>query len=196
MNKKPEAALTAAARALDEDLERFESLSQELLRQPVNSEKSLQRARHALEGCSEHEAKLAASLTAFAQAMQSIGERQQRCMQLVAEASERIQTRHAERSALFERVAALGAQAKAVSSPIAELTEAADTASPQMLASVQEVAKRLAATIEEAGEVARAAKESDWADIARDAEALQQQLQAVHNRVLLSQRKLASQAPS
>jgi len=196
MNKKAEALLSAAARVLDEDLSRFESLAQELSRTQITSEKSLQRARQALEGCSEHEAKLAASLTAFAQAMQSIGQRQQSCMEATAEATARIQARHQDRLVLFERVAALGARAKAVSAPITELDAPSESISSGMLASMQEVSKRLDAAIDEAGEVAHAAKEGDWTDIARDAETLQQQLQVLRNRVLLSQRKLASQAPS
>jgi predicted nuclease with TOPRIM domain len=116
-------------------------------------------------------------------------------MELAAEAAARIQQRHEQRVALFERVAALGSRAKEVSAPIAELAEGSSL-SNEMLSSIQEVARRLDTVIEEAGQVANLAKEDDWTDIARDAEGLQQQLQAVKNRVLMSQRKLASQAPS
>ncbi len=196
MNKKPEAALTAAARALDEDLARFEELAQELSRVQVNSEKALQRARQALEGCSEHEQQLAGSLQAFAEAMQTIAARQQRCMEQTAHATAQIQARHEQRTALLERVAALGASARSVTAPLGDLGEPTAAPSTEVLASIQERARRLEATIEEAAAVAVAAKQDEWFDIARDAETLQQQLQAVRNRVLQSQRKLASQAPS
>ena len=188
--------LSQAAERLEQELARFEELVAELGR-PLNSDKSLQRARQALESCSRSEARLAEHLHGFANAMQTLQARQQRCMELVRAGADHIQARHVERTALLERVAALGTSAREVSEPLTAIGEDAwSNESPELLASVREVSTRLETVIAEADRVAEAAQAADWTDIARDAHALKQQLQAVRNRVLLGQRKLAARAPS
>jgi hypothetical protein len=196
MNKKPEGSLLDAARALQEDLNRFETISAELSRAPINSEKSLQRARQTLESCCEQEAKLADSLRGFAAAMQEMQLTQQRCMEMTAEATQRIQQRQEQRMALRERLVRVGESAREVSLPVAELPEESATIPVEMLASLQEVERRLSAVIGEAAEISEIAQRDEWADVERDIQALSQQLQAVRNRVLLCQRKVASRAPS
>jgi hypothetical protein len=196
MSQKKLDELSQAAERLEQELARFEELVAELAR-PLNSDKALQRARQALETCSRSEARLAEHLHAFASAMQALQARQQQCMELVRSGADHIQTRHQERTALLERVAALGMSAREVSEPLATIDEDAwSNQTPELLASVREVSTRLETVIADADRVAEAAQESDWTDIARDAQALKQQLQSVRNRVLLGQRKLASRAPS
>ena len=196
MTEKYDNQLSQAAKALEEELTRFEDLLVELGR-PVNSDKALQRARQGLESCSRTEAKLAERLHAFADAMQKLQARQQKCMEVVRTNADHIQARHQERSALLERVAGLGSRAREVSEPLSGLSEEAwESGSSDLLASVREVSDRLEVVIGEAEDVASSAERADWTDIARDAQALKQQLQAVRNRVLLGQRKLATRAPS
>jgi hypothetical protein len=196
MNKKSETPLSGAASQIEEELSGFEQLLQELSR-PVSTDKALQRARVALEECSRSEERLASHLTAFAQAIQGVQERQQRCMEILNERVGQIQARHADRSALVERMALLGVRTSEISKPIAALGENAwQAVTPELLASVGEVSARLEHAIDEAAQISSSARESDWSDLARDADALKQQLQSVRNQVLLGQRKLSSQAPS
>lgn len=196
MSSKSDSSLSQAAQRIEQELRRFEELLAELNR-PINSDKMLQRARQGLENCSQSEARMAEHLHAFAEAMRSFQARQQQSMDALRESAERIQARHQERAALLERVATLGTHAREVSAPLADLDEDSwSTPSPDVMASVREVSSRLEAVIAEADAVTTSAKEADWTDIARDADALKQQLQAVRNRVLLGQRKLATRAPS
>jgi hypothetical protein len=196
MPPKDDLSLFQAAQNLEQELGRFEQLLIELGR-PVNSDKALHRARQHLEACSQCEARLAENLHAFAAAMRSMQARQQRCMEVVRTSAEHIQARHQERTALLERVANLGNRAREVSEPLTTVSEESwSNESPELLASMKEVGTRLEAVIDEADAVGASAAEADWTDIARDAQALKQQLQAVRNRVLLGQRKLASRAPS
>lgn len=196
MSKKSETPLSGAASRIEEELTRFEQLLHELSR-PVSTDKALQRARAALEECSSCEERLAATLTAFAQAIQGIQTRQQNCMEILNERVGQIQARHADRSALVERLALLGVRTGEISKPIVALGETAwHTVTPELLASVSEVSTRLEGAIGEAAEICASARASDWSDLARDADALKQQLQAVRNQVVLGQRKLSSQAPS
>ncbi|MFZ5897114.1 MAG: hypothetical protein ACOY0T_39010 [Myxococcota bacterium] len=196
MSRKPDSLLSKAATALEDELARFEDLLQEL-KQPVNSDKALQRARHRLEECSACEEKLAEHLRAFAEAMQAMQARQQECMQILAERAQGVATRLTERNALIVRINQLGQQARAVSEPIVALQEPDwNSPSPELLSSVAEMSTRLEAVISEAAAVVASAKESDWADVARDADALKQQLSAMRSKLIIGQRKLASRAPS
>jgi chromosome segregation ATPase len=196
MEKKDETPLTDAASRIEEELSRFERLLQELSR-PVSTEKTLQRARMSLEECSHSEERLASHLTAFAQAIQSIQERQQRCMESLGQRLGEVQARHADRSALIERMGQLGLRTSEISKPIVSLEESAWSAvTPELLASMGEVSARLEEAIGEAAQISTSARASDWSDLSREADALKQQLQAVRNQVLLGQRKLAGRAPS
>src|SRR5690349_13436 len=104
MTKQQESPLVLAARRLTDDLQRFEEQSGELGRLPINSEKSLQRARQGLEACAEHGTKLAHSLRDFAVAMQEMQAAQQRCMDLTSAAAQRVHQRGTQRASLQERL--------------------------------------------------------------------------------------------
>jgi chromosome segregation ATPase len=196
MSKDLATSLLAAAQQLDDDLSRFQSLSSDLSRAPVNSEKTLQRARQALQACSTHEGKLAESLRAFARAMQHVQQTQHACMEATAEAARRIAQRHAERMELQDRLTRLGESARAVSTPFSELPEPSSTTSSQALAPLAEVERRLDAVIAEAAEAYALAEQGDWADLQRDTQSLREQLLSLRNRVLLMRRKLSGDAPS
>ena len=196
--KKQEGPLTLAALALEDELRSFEELVTDLGRLHVNSDKTLQRARQNLEDCSAFEQKLAERLKAFAEAMQQMQTKQHDCMKTALEHAHRIQARNDARNVLLERVNALGLSARDINAPMNELVADEDgTSDPsQVLAKIQRVGESLEAVIVEAAAVANAAREDDWLDIARDADALKQQLQSARNKVLVAQRNVASRAPS
>lgn len=201
MSKTTESPLVSAARSLADDLQRFEELSAELTGLVVNSEKSLQRARRGLQECAEQEAKLAESLHEFASAMQGMQALQQRCMEQTALATERVRVRQEERAALQQRMQQLAESARDVSAPVTSLPDAqADGAAAavpsDMLGPLQEIGRRLESVIADAAQVTELARQGDWADLARDTHALEQQLQAARNRVLIGLRRLAKDAPS
>jgi hypothetical protein len=195
MSKSSESPLLTAARVLAEDLARFEQLSGELSRLVINSDKSLQRARRGLEECSQHEAKLVQSLRGFAEAMQGVQALQQRCMEQTALAAGRVRERQEARAQLQQRLQLLGESARDVSAPLAALGDG-ESAATEVLSPLQEVGRRLEPIIAEAVQLAALAKNDDWSDLERDTLALGQQLQSARNRVLLSLRKIAQDAPS
>jgi len=193
MNKKAESPLLLAAKALSDDLSRFEALSTELGHLSINSQKSLQRAGQSLEACSVHEAKLAESLRGFAEAMQYLQLTQQRCMEQAAAAAEHVRKRQLERVELEERLAQVAQRARDVSLPIPEQST---TPSSELLGPLEQVEQRLSELVTEVGEVCDLAQAQDWQDLTRETQSLREQLQALRNRVLLSRRKLAQGAPS
>jgi len=188
-------SLSEAAASFERELERFEQLASGLGQQGVTSEKTLQRARMALESCAECERALAAKLGAFVEAMQAFQQRQQRCMSSVLESAHRIEGRHKARQALLERVAELGRRAGDVTVPMEQLGQVGDDAA-RLLGSMKDIGEELDSVIAEAGVVAGAAESDEWLDIARDVEALKQRLQAARNKLLLTQRRVAARAPS
>jgi chromosome segregation ATPase len=196
--KKPPGPLTVAANALEGEIQRFEELVTELGRLGVNSEKSLGRARLLLEEVAGYDQRLGAYLREFAEAMQRSQERQERAMQRALENAERIRQRHEARRRLLERVNALGERAREINEPMAALgAEVGDPSNARVvLDSIKEVSARLDQVIEEAMTLAAAAREADWVDIGRDADALRQKLQAVRNKLELAARSAAARAPS
>jgi hypothetical protein len=196
MSKVQESPLVIAARQLASELERFETLSTELGRMVINSDKSLERARRGLEACAEHEGKVAQSLQAFAEALQQTQAAQLGCIEVARAAAGRVQERQAQRADLQRRLAELGQNAREVTAPMSSLPEGSAGMSSDMLGPLQEVERRLDAVIAEAGDVYHAAQRDDWNDLQRDTQALQHQLQALRNKMLLLRRKLAETAAS
>lgn len=189
--------LTAAAAALEDELRRYEETSAELTQAALTSEKTLQRARKVLEECASHQERLAKLLPELAEAMQTLQEKQQACMEATARGTTRIKERFEVRSLLLQRVAALGQRAQDVSGPVAALVGAPEErTAAELLQTLEDVAARTEAVIAEAASVQEAAEGAGWQDIARDTDALRQQLMAARNKLLVAQRSVAARAPS
>ena len=187
--------LAAAAAALESELKRYEETSAELEKIALTSDKTLQRARKVLEECAEHQEKLAALLPELARAMQAAQARQQECMAVTARGTAHIKERFEDRMALLERVAALGQKAQDISVPVAAVGDGSGSPA-ELLRTLEEVGARTEAVIAEAASVHETAQSSDWQDIARDTDALRQQLQSARNKILVAQRNVAARAPS
>lgn len=195
--KNPGGPLAQAAASLENELRRYEETSAELEKISLTSDKTLQRARKVLEECAAHQEKLQILLPEFAEAMQAAQAKQQGCMDATQRGTLRIKERFEARMALLERVAALGQRAQEINGPVAAVMEIEGERSPaDLLKSLEEVSARTEAVIAEAGEVHAAAQTDDWQDIARDTDALKQQLQSARNKILVAQRSVAERAPS
>ena len=195
--KTTQGPLAAAAAALESELRRYEETAAELDKLPLTSDKTLQRARKVLEQCAAHQEQLAVLLPAFAHAMQAAQGRQQECMDVTARGTSRIKARFEERVALLERVAALGQRAQGINEPaLAVMSDEGERTPAELLRSLEDVGTRTDAAIAEADAVHRAAEDGQWLDIARDTDALKQQLQSARNKVLVAQRSVATRAPS
>jgi hypothetical protein len=194
-----EPTLHTVAERLLGDLRKLEDTIREAQRLEITSAKNLQRGRRLLEACSETEQRLAGHLQSLASAIQSTQQRIAGCMEHTVEFSKRLAERAEVRGALLERLGGLGRRASEINEPVAAAVAAqtageADDAT--LLTTVTEVVARTEGLLEEAGTVAKDARDAAWNDIARDADGLRQQVQALRGKVLILQRGLAERAPS
>lgn len=200
MNTKVEEPnLQTVAEGLLGDLRKLEDTIREAQRLEINSAKNLQRGRRLLESCSETEVRLAGHLQGLASSIQSTQLRIAACMEHTVDFSKRVAERAEIRSQLLERLGGLGKRASEINEPVAAAVaaQAAGTAeNATLLATVNEVVTRTEGLMEEAANVAGEAKDAGWVDIARDADGLRQQVQALRGKVLILQRGLAERAPS
>jgi chromosome segregation ATPase len=197
--KAEEPNLQTVAEGLLGDLRKLEDTIREAQRLEINSAKNLQRGRRLLETCSETEQRLAGHLQGLASSIQSTQLRIAACMEHTVDFSKKVAERAEVRSQLLERLGGLGKRASEINEPVAAAvaSQAAGTAeNATLLATVTEVVTRTEGLMEEAADVAREAKDAAWVDIARDADGLRQQVQALRGKVLILQRGLAERAPS
>src|SRR5207253_2518870 len=91
-----EGPLTTAAIAFERELARYEQITAELRRTTVKSEKTLHRTKALLTECGECEQRLGEHLGMLVAAMNGSRDKQQVCMELSVDASERFRSRTAE----------------------------------------------------------------------------------------------------
>lgn len=197
--KTDEPTLQTVAEGLLGDLRKLEETIREAQRLEITSAKNLQRGRRLLESCSDTEQRLAGHLQQLATAIQSTQQRIAGCMEHTVEFSKHVAARAELRSILLDRLGGLGKQAGEINEPVAAAV-AAQTAGEvddaSLLATVTQVVTRTEELLDEAAAVVQEAKDASWLDIARDADGLRQQVQALRGKVLLLQRGLAERAPS
>jgi hypothetical protein len=197
-NPKTPGPLTAAAAALDAELVRYEELSRGLAETPLDSQKNLQRSKNAMEECAESERRLSAALATLLEAMNAAQKRQERAMQETLSAAQRVQARVSEFAAFMERFAALGLRARDLNVPVAEILEKRATGGDagDLLGGLKDVVEKMTQISEDAEAAAKDAQAAGWVDVARDADALKQQVQSAKNKVVLAQGRVAARAPS
>lgn len=197
-SKKTEGALVKAATALENELARYEENVADARRLEISSEKGLQKSKAVLEACAATEQRMREHLQAFAAAMQDMQKRQQTCVEETVATAKRIEERIHDRAALLERFGQLGARAREVDEPVKAVMQrkAEGAKESELLGALTEVIERTDSVLEDADAVAKDAQGRGWDDIAREAIALKQQLQSARNKVMQTQREMASRQPS
>jgi hypothetical protein len=124
--------------------------------------------------------------------------RVQTSMEETLELSRQIGARAAERGKLVERFAALGQRTREINGPVAAVvTKHQEGAQPgELLAAVSEILSIADGLVSESDSIAKDSKAAKWVDIAREADALRQQVLAARNKLLVLQRSLSERAPS
>lgn len=184
------APLAAAAAALEEELLAFESLAATMKKMPLGSKKQLERAGRTLHEAAGFEERIAVRLRALVEAINAASRRQQESAAAIVARAQEIEARNAEYTELFGRYAALGAEAQEITAlaqdvagPIGGATSTEEI--ERFGARLDELIVRMTALGDRAQEVARTAAAKEMTELARDADALKQQLAAARNKLSL-----------
>jgi hypothetical protein len=170
--------LAEVALALDRELQRFDDLSAQAARVKLDSEKGVERATEALARAAESQDRINAQVQRLVAAVQAARQKQEADAQALVARAQQIAARRGQYAVVLERMTALGQMAKDVQGLLAE--------GPGRLDEVQERMQKVA---DDAAEIGKLAADQDMADLARQAEALRQQVLAARNKVSLLAQK-------
>jgi methyl-accepting chemotaxis protein len=182
--------LMAAALAFDEELERFGKLADAARQGPLNSQKNLERAAGALQDAATLQEQVGDRLRGLADAIAAASQRQIVAAETLAARAQEVQAQSSATSGLLERFEALGREAREINAlVVAAMPEKGDGGGPervrQTVAQLETVEGRMSAVVERAAELGHAAEAAGLVDLARQADALRQQMLASRNKVHL-----------
>jgi chromosome segregation ATPase len=185
--RPPDDSLASAAAALEAELTALEGLAREAARPPLTSRKALEQSAARLGELATAEERLAPLAHALTAAFGRIAERQRALGASVTARASEITTRRAALATLLERYEGLGRGAADLNVLAREAqTRLADDAAAPSVLDLAAISERVTALVDGAHDLAEAARESQFADLASDAHALEQQLLAMRNRLKLA----------
>ncbi len=190
-------AFATAAAALESELKRFEDIAASLARSPLNSEKAIEHAARLTRDAADAQARFAEQLHGLVALVGTANERQRAAAATINGRVSDIDARTTEHTAFGVRLGQLGEEARGINALVQEATSGGGMpTSPERLAELierlEEIVARMDGAVDRAQDVAREATAADFVDVARQADALRQQLLAARNRVGLLRRGLSS----
>jgi hypothetical protein len=176
--------LVRCAEVVERELHRLEELSRSARKQELSSEKNIARAARGLQQALEQQERLAQQLRALGQAMLSMQARQEAAMTPLAARANEIQSRMERHAEHMQRFAALGMKAKDTVAALIELSSSSDNGQASQEASLLiDADERVRGLVDESKAIAEAARADEFPDIAREAHALEQRVQAMRERL-------------
>lgn len=190
--------LVAAAAALDDELRAYDELAHEARKIKFDSEKSLQRALRIVQESQGRNDAIQEKLRALVAQIEHARTRQVESLNTLLEAAKTVQARAEEHDALMARFAALGESAQRVNVLTLELSakRSAGASESELLQGLGEIQMHMATVVAEAEALAERATQQDWPDLARQADAVRQQVLAAKNKLALAHKTVATRAPS
>jgi hypothetical protein len=197
-HRKEIPSLVAAAAALDDELRRFDELARETREQRINGQKGLTRTAALLSESLGARERIEESVRKLVAEIGGAQQRQQESIQILVDVASLLERRTKERDDLLTRFAGLGASAARVNLLAADLATrrqegATEAEILELLVGIQAMMTGVAA---EADALTEDAEKSDWPDIARQADAVRQQVSAVKSKLAAAHRNIAANAPS
>jgi chromosome segregation ATPase len=193
-----ESRLVAAAAAIDDELGEYDELAREVRRVELNGEKGLTRAASILEDATKRQPQIQEKLRALVGEIEAAQGRQQQSLDVLVEVSRALATRAAEFEALMTRFAALGESARGINQLTGQLSARKSEGAPdsELLEGLRSLETRIEGVIVDADGLAKDAERTSWPDIARQADAIRQQVGAAKNKLALAHRTVSERAPS
>ncbi|HEX4447706.1 MAG TPA: hypothetical protein VH044_13245 [Polyangiaceae bacterium] len=193
-----ESPLVLAAAALDEELRHYDALADEAKRARIDSAKTLERAVRIIQESTGRNETVQDKLRGLVAEIEAARLRQVESLNTLLEAAQRTQARSEQYDALLKRFAALGDSARHVNALAVE-TDAkrrADAGEADLVERLGTMETRMAGVVAEAEALAALASEQDWSDLAKQADAVRQQILAAKNKISTARRAAVARAPS
>lgn len=181
--------LVRQAEVVERELRRLEELSRSARHVQLSSEKNIARAARGLQQALEQQERLASELRTLGQAMLGMQARQEAAMEPLQARANEIQSRMERHAEHVQRFGALGQKARDAVAALREISEPGEgdeaPAAPgaQGAALLIDADEQVRGLVEEARAMASAAAEDEFPDIAREAHALGQRIQAMRERL-------------
>jgi hypothetical protein len=194
----PKSRLVAAAAAIDEELGEYDELAREARGVELNGEKGLTRAAGILEDATKRQPQIQEKLRALVGEIEAAQGRQQQSLDVLVEVSRALATRAAEFEALMTRFASLGESARAINQLTGQLSARKAEGAPdsELLEGLRLLEGHINAVVVDAEGLAKDAESSSWPDIARQADAVRQQVGAAKNKLALAHRTVSERGPN
>jgi hypothetical protein len=191
-------SLVVAAASLVDELRALDGLAEEAKHCRMRTEKGLSRATRLLTDSVEYRARIEEKLRALVTEIEAARTHQQQSIQALLEVAHELDERSKERDALLARFGALGASAAQVSELAVKLGErkSEGAGDQELLERLGDIRGQMDGVASEARGLAEAAEAGGWAEIARQADALRQEVLAAQNKLAMAQRSVAARAPS
>jgi hypothetical protein len=187
--------LSAAAIALDAELKRYFELATTAMKIPLNSEKNLDKAARGMSDAAESQDRVADRVRALVEAITTARESQQATAMALAERAQEMAGRAADLGDLLKRFASLGEEAKelnAMMQQAAAYKKDPYGADGEAGARIAAISARMEEVAAHAQALSENAMQKDMTDLARQADAIRQQVHAAKNKLTLLQRSLSS----
>lgn len=181
MSKKdePGSALARAVEGLEDELRELDRHTADALKHELNSEKHLQQVAGSLAAIGAMEGRLREAMNRLMGALNDLGARQQKQMDVASQRANELQARHEVFQGLMQRYAALGTAAQELQQHLQKLSEVpAEGEAPAD--AIPTVIEKLASLVAEAEGLESAAETAGFTDLVRYARSLRQQLASAH----------------
>jgi hypothetical protein len=174
--------LAAAAVALEEELSRFEQLTEQARKGRLDSQKTLEHAARATTEAAQCQERLGTCMRALSEALTQARERNQTAVTALAARAQEIQARSETIAELLRRFAAIGEAAQALTEIAATLKQR-EGGREGLLRPLQDLAAKMGVVVDEAKLLAKAASDADVPDLAQRAAALGDQVALAKERI-------------
>jgi hypothetical protein len=146
----------------------------------------------------EYRARIEEKLRALVMEIEAARTHQQQSIQALLEVAHELDERSKERDTLLARFGALGASAAQVSELAVKLGErkGEGAGDQELLERLGDIRGQMDGVASEARGLAEAAEAGGWSEIARQADALRQEVLAAQNKLAMARRSVAARAPS
>jgi hypothetical protein len=191
-------SLVAAATALDDELRAFDEIARQAREQRMNSQKTLSRTAAILTESVNARARIEEGVRRLVTEIGQAQQRQEASVQVLVEVAAELEQRTKDRDALLARFAGLGTSAASVNAMAVDLAarRQAGADATELLELLREIQAKMSSVSAEADALTEGAENDGWPEIARQADAVRQQVNAVKGKLAAVQRDLASGAPS